>query len=106
MYFVERDKINFKKLFSEQPFKKRDKDFGEFLNTKYNNDELYSQYNNELLVKKNKGRVCGYCNRRLNEGEGDFCVGCGCEECGRFDEAIKLYYIEKKKKYLCKLCKN
>jgi hypothetical protein len=104
MYFVKRDKINFEKLFSEQPFKKRDKDFGEFLNTKYNNDELYFQYNELGVRKKNKERKCGYCNRQLNKGGRNFCVGCGCERCGRFDENIKLYFIEKKNKYLCNNC--
>ena len=92
-------------FFTDKKFKKRKKNFGEFLNTQYNNDEYYNENN----IRKNVMREfkkCAYCNRNLSKRETSiFCIGCGCQSCKRYDKNLDLYYIEKKKKYLCIDCK-
>lgn len=86
-------------LFDKKVFRKRDKDFGEFLNTKYNNDEYYYQKEKIIVYRK-----CAYCKRKLNDKENIICIGCGCQTCGKYHEGITLYYNTRTNEYICREC--
>jgi hypothetical protein len=114
-YLVVRNRVR-KHVFGkkELPPKKREKDFGEMLNTEYNNDRLYSIFNggyktpHRLVREEKKNKACYYCGKILTNPKAlrnGFCGGCGCDACKKYDEDLKIYYFEKEDSYLCEQCK-
>lgn len=84
--------------------RKRKKDFGEFLNSIYNQNEIYNEKEEDTFYEKH----CTYCNAGLEStykefGKKYFCEGCCCNKCGNFDENMKLLFY-KNKYYICSKC--